>query len=139
MNPISIMQASLTNMDTHLSEFCERLKHAQLIQADIFQIPPATLADEGKMTVDDFSVTHLCGQAALDHMMSHVRSYYAKEDESRRIARRLPGLIVIQTREIEPLLDCAYNIRKEKHDFYNALQRLPGNAEERHEIVHKAL
>lgn len=134
------LHANMTTLNYNIRQFNMAIEQLELVQARVHSLPPIPMDAEGK-PMEPFNVKTITGIDALILAMRHFESFHARENESRKIARRLPGFVLLkgklndhQWKEIVLLKE---QIQRQKELFATLVKQLGPNEEARHEKLHE--
>lgn len=134
------LHATMTTLNYNVRQLNNALEQLLLVQARVHVLPPVPMDAEGKK-VEPFTVNTIDGQDALIKAMAHFEGFHARENESRKIARRLPGFILLQGRPNDEvwkeIVMLKEQIKRQKNLFASLAKQLGPNEEARHERLHE--
>jgi len=137
MGNITQVQATVQTLSTQLESLTEMIYRAHLCSAAVSQLPMVPAGAQLKMH-EPVPVENITGENAVIELCRHIQDFYAREGESTRVARRLPGFVHLQLQksDMTELRDLVDAINRTKNDFRDGYQALNATAEVRHEVLH---
>ncbi|PTC00977.1 hypothetical protein C9975_04620 [Thalassospira xiamenensis] len=147
-------QGDLAMIADHLGYVREIINHAQIAFAEVYVLPDISKDDEKQRmrlrrqfvdgVIDEleeppFSVKTVTGEAAVEKMLAHYEQYRVPPDMSSWYAKRLPGLICVQTENGQELVDHIARINALKLRLHDIAKTLDKDVEKRWEYIHQAV
>lgn len=133
------LRVNYQNIKRHLELFIGCLVSSSDIHATVFELPKLTPDDVGK-TVEHISVIPHEGEYALSLYCTHLLNHNIHSDqESGRLAKRLPGFIIAKTNNANELIERVCIINKLKSEFEKQILALSPDVDKRFEIVKSEL
>lgn len=136
MDNTSQVQAVFTTISTLTEKLQALLGNAALVAARCFPLPAVPLHSEGA-AVESIPVEQVSDDDARRMAIRHYGGFTAHQDESTRIARRLPGVIVLSSSEKSAIFELVHIINQQKAIFASLVPQLGPTHEERHEVLHR--
>jgi DNA replication terminus site-binding protein len=137
MDNITQVRATVQTLSAQLDKLTDMIYRANLQKAIVSQLPMVPAGAQLKMH-EPVPVDNIEGEKAVIELCRHIQDFYAREGESTRVARRLPGFVHLQMNrdDIIELTELTESINRTKNEFRDCYQALNATAEVRHEVLH---
>lgn len=152
---ISIFRATINQISDYMEVMSEIVGDATVSCSTVYSLPTITKDDEKARMLAHrkylngdtdsfqeprFAVTPINGVEAINDTLEHYRQICVNVDESSWYAKRLPGLICLQSNDAKQLLDVITSINTLKAELQMISKTIdPNNYERRWEIIHQAI
>jgi len=152
---LSNFRATINQISDYMEMVSEIVENANVSFSEIYSLPTITKNDEKERMLahrkflngdtdsfeePGFTVTPASGADAVSDTLEHYRQIRVDIDESSWYAKRLPGLICLQSNNAQELLELVTKINTLKTELQMISKAIdPKNYERRWEIIHQAL
>ncbi|MBE1301911.1 MAG: hypothetical protein GJ680_18650 [Alteromonadaceae bacterium] len=136
---IKAIRHALLSVESHIKAFLDVLSQGRILAPSVvYKLPQLTAEDIG-VDVVDIPVQPVIGERSLSHYAHHVLDFRIDHDHPGMMAKRLPGVLIVEHNEEIELMERVAHINALKSQFHNIVTGVAKNKDVRHAIMVEAV
>lgn len=123
---------------SHIDSLINYLKESTELKATVFLLPPSTAEDVGANQIE-LNPQAITGSEAINRALNHLSDHHLTPGQPGVMAKRLPGILNIQTKKPEEIISRVLRINKLKDELSLLIRSYSNSIDEQYLLTKSAI